>query len=259
MLALVLHPQVATRDLSQDLTNLEFHSLYTIPKHASGTLALLSVYLSAQIYGYESIKSGQSSEILIGKFANESQSSSQPLIVGTKFFTVPWTNLLVGGGFRLGRRSMIDALRASLKRMDRDKIDLYQVRNIPHLATVVYQRPQGVCSLPALVRLHSAFIATASLMSLIASAALNLSHTAKGSTLKRVHAYIELLDTKTESSLILSHTRYTCAFKHDCSHVFLFAQQALSKHLQLWKAEVWKGEFSAGPCVHSFTHSLIRF
>ena len=133
MLALVLHPQVATRDLSQDLTNLKLHSLYTITKHTSGSLALLSVYLSAQIYGYESIKSGQSSEILIGKFANESQSSSQPLIVGTKFFTVPWTNLLVGGGFRLGRRSMIDALRASLKRMDRDKIDLYQVRNAPQL------------------------------------------------------------------------------------------------------------------------------
>lgn len=82
---------------------------------------------TAEVYGYESIKSGQSSENLIGKFSNTSQSASQPLIVGTKFFTVPWTNLLVGGGFRLGRRSMIDALRASLKRMNRDKIDLYQI------------------------------------------------------------------------------------------------------------------------------------
>jgi len=153
-------------------------------------LALLSVHLSAQIYGYESIKSGQSSENLIGKFANKSQSASQPLIVGTKFFTVPWTNLLVGGGFRFGRRSMIDALRASLKRMDRDKIDLYQVRNTPHLATVVYQRPKGVCSLPPLVRLHSALTATAVLMAMIASAALTLSQTAKGSTLKCIYPHI---------------------------------------------------------------------
>ncbi|KAA6425383.1 MAG: hypothetical protein FRX49_04876 [Trebouxia sp. A1-2] len=82
---------------------------------------------TAEVYGYQSIKSGQSSENLIGKFANKSQSASHPLIVGTKFFTVPWTNLLVGGGFRLGRQSMIDALHASLKRMDRDKIDLYQI------------------------------------------------------------------------------------------------------------------------------------
>lgn len=86
-----------------------------------------SVCFPAQVYGYQSIKTGQSSENLVGRFVNSSHSTSQPLIVGTKFFTVPWTNVLVGGGFRLGRQSMIDALRASLKRMDRDKIDLYQV------------------------------------------------------------------------------------------------------------------------------------
>ena len=172
----------------------------------------------------------------MGKFASKSQSASQPLIVGTKFFTVPWTNLLVGGGFRLGRRSMIDALRASLKRMDRDKIDLYQVRNTPHLGTVVYQRPKGVCSLPALVRLHSALTATASLLAMIASAALTLSQTAKGSTLKCIHTYIELFHSKIE-------------FGETCSHVFVFAYQALDKHLQLWKVEIWKGKFSAGPCV----------
>ena len=86
-----------------------------------------SVCFPAQVYGYQSIKTGQSSENLVGRFVNSSHSTSQPLTVGTKFFTVPWTNVLVGGGFRLGRQSMIDALRASLKRMDRDKIDLYQV------------------------------------------------------------------------------------------------------------------------------------
>ena len=80
-----------------------------------------------QVYGYQGIKSSQSSEHLIGRFVNSNQNTSQPLVVGTKFFTVPWTNALVGGGFRLGRQSMIAALRASLKRMNRDKIDLYQV------------------------------------------------------------------------------------------------------------------------------------
>ena len=183
-------------------------------------MALLSVHLSAQVYGYESIKSGQSSENLIGKFANTSQSASQPLIVGTKFFTVPWTNLLVGGGFRLGRRSMIDALRASLKRMNRDKIDLYQVRNTPRLATLVYQKPKGVYSLAALVWLHSALTATASLMAMIASAALPLSQTAQGSTLKRIHAYIQLLHSNNGET---------------CSHVFVFAYQAQDTMSQAWK------------------------
>ena len=61
---------------------------------------------------------------------------------------------------------------------------------------MVYQRPKGVCSLPALVRLRSALTAIASVMATIASAALTLSQTAKGSTLKCIHAHIELLNTK---------------------------------------------------------------
>lgn len=82
---------------------------------------------SLQVYGYQSIKKGQSSEQLLGKFAKQAPETPQPLVVGTKFFTVPWTNVLVGGGFRLGRQSMINALKASLQRMDRQQIDLWQV------------------------------------------------------------------------------------------------------------------------------------
>ena len=63
----------------------------------------------------------------MGRFVKDSPKAAQPLVVGTKFFTVPWTNVLVGGGFRLGRQSMINALKASLKRMDRQQIDLWQV------------------------------------------------------------------------------------------------------------------------------------
>ena len=80
-----------------------------------------------QVYGYQSIKTGQSSEQLIGRFVKAASEAPQPLIVGTKFFTVPWTNVLVGGGLRLGRQSMISAVKASMKRMDRQQIDLWQV------------------------------------------------------------------------------------------------------------------------------------
>lgn len=35
--------------------------------------------------------------------------------------------LSAGGGFRFGRKSMIAALRESLKRLGKEKVDLYQV------------------------------------------------------------------------------------------------------------------------------------
>lgn len=91
----------------------------------------------------------------MGNFAKQ---SAKQVVVGTKFFTIPWvwlssplqsvaivyravypwqsviesytalqTNFLVGGGFRLGRQSMIKALRASLERLGQQKTDLYQV------------------------------------------------------------------------------------------------------------------------------------
>jgi len=77
-----------------------------------------------QIYGYQSMKDGSASEQLLGRLA---KSSDQSLVLGTKFFTVPWTNVLIGGGFRLGRQSILRALRASLERLGLEKVDLYQV------------------------------------------------------------------------------------------------------------------------------------
>ena len=50
-----------------------------------------------QVYGYQGIKSGTQSEQILGRLA---KTSSKPLVIGTKFFTVPWTNFLIGGGFR---------------------------------------------------------------------------------------------------------------------------------------------------------------
>ena len=48
--------------------------------------------------------------------------------MGTKFFTIPWTNFLIGGGFRLGRESVLKALRVSLERLQMSSVPLYQVR-----------------------------------------------------------------------------------------------------------------------------------
>ena len=50
-----------------------------------------------QVYGYQSIKGGAQSEQILGRLA---KTSPEPIIIGTKFFTVPWTNFLIGGGFR---------------------------------------------------------------------------------------------------------------------------------------------------------------
>lgn len=38
-----------------------------------------------------------------------------------------WTNLLIGGGVRLGRQAMADALQASLQRLETDRLDLWQM------------------------------------------------------------------------------------------------------------------------------------
>ncbi|EIE23381.1 oxidoreductase [Coccomyxa subellipsoidea C-169] len=67
---------------------------------------------TAEIYGYQSMKEGSASEQILGRLA---KSSDQRLVLGTKFFTVPWTN------------AIIKALRASLERLGIERVDLYQV------------------------------------------------------------------------------------------------------------------------------------
>eukprot|EP00897_Mesotaenium_endlicherianum_P009402 jgi/Mesen1/8490/ME000480S07842 len=86
----------------------------------------INFFDSAEVYGYQSMKEGKSSEQMLARFAARGQTQAPP-VLASKFFTIPWSNFLVGGGFRLGRQSLIAALRASLERMGRDKIDLYQI------------------------------------------------------------------------------------------------------------------------------------
>lgn len=52
---------------------------------------------------------------------------ARPLVVASKYFTIPWTNFLVGGGVRLGVQSVAEALDATLARLGTDQIDLYQI------------------------------------------------------------------------------------------------------------------------------------
>ena len=58
---------------------------------------------------------------------SESTLDGKRPVIASKFFTIPWTNFLVGGGIRLGAQSMADALDGTLKRLGTDCVDLYQV------------------------------------------------------------------------------------------------------------------------------------
>lgn len=64
---------------------------------------------TAEVYG-----NGQS-ERLLGKFLKH---TDQPLYIATKFFPMPW---------RWTKTSVVNALRASLRRLDLPRVDLYQL------------------------------------------------------------------------------------------------------------------------------------
>jgi aryl-alcohol dehydrogenase-like predicted oxidoreductase len=64
---------------------------------------------TAEVYG-----SGRS-ERLAGKFLKE---TDQPILIATKYFPLPW---------RLTRNSIPSALKASLERLQRETVDLYQI------------------------------------------------------------------------------------------------------------------------------------
>lgn len=81
---------------------------------------------TAEVYGYRNISNGESSEQLLGDAVTGAQGGAQALL-STKFFPLPWTNVLVGGGLRLGRAAVLEALRASLTRLGVAAVDLYVI------------------------------------------------------------------------------------------------------------------------------------
>ena len=95
---------------------------------AEGTPAPPVLFDTAEVYGYKSGAQGQSAEHLLGRFLQEGGGvPTSRAVVGSKVFPVPWTNLLVGGGVRLGREALVSALKASVTRMGGRQLDLWSI------------------------------------------------------------------------------------------------------------------------------------
>lgn len=75
----------------------------------SSLAAGINFFDTAEVYGQGN------SERLLGEFLQE---TDQPVKIATKFMPFPW---------RLNRRSLLRALRHSLKRLGRDSVELYQM------------------------------------------------------------------------------------------------------------------------------------
>eukprot|EP01018_Ginkgo_biloba_P029515 Gb_22673 [translate_table: standard] len=74
---------------------------------------------TAEVYGSKVTFGAENSEALLGRFIKErKQRDSTDIVVATKFAALPW---------RLGRGSVISALKDSLKRLDLSSVDLYQL------------------------------------------------------------------------------------------------------------------------------------
>jgi aryl-alcohol dehydrogenase-like predicted oxidoreductase len=78
---------------------------------------------TAEVYGSRGIQSGEGAEQLLGDALAAAPGGGA--VVGTKYFPLPWTAVVgVGGGARLGRRAVIEALRRSLTRLGLGSVDL---------------------------------------------------------------------------------------------------------------------------------------
>lgn len=84
----------------------------------------ITFFDTAEVYGYKQHEYQSSSEHLLGDFAGE---ASEPVIIGSKVFTIPWTNLIVKGTSpRLGSEALVDALKKSVERVGRP-VDLWSI------------------------------------------------------------------------------------------------------------------------------------
>jgi len=81
---------------------------------------------TAEVYGVKSSTFEQSSEHIVGRTAKTAKTTTRAF-VGTKVFTVPWTNVVMGGGVRLTRKSLVEALRKSVERNGGEPYDLWSI------------------------------------------------------------------------------------------------------------------------------------
>ncbi|KAG6533585.1 hypothetical protein ZIOFF_007460 [Zingiber officinale] len=77
----------------------------------------ITFFDTAEVYG-AGVMGAVSSELLLGRFIKERQQKDVEVAVATKFAALPW---------RLGRQSVISALKASLSRLDLASVELYQL------------------------------------------------------------------------------------------------------------------------------------
>ena len=86
----------------------------------------INFFDTAEVYGYKGQKYEQSAEEILGRFVKNDDSDDE-VVVGSKVFTIPWTNALMGGGIRLGKESLIKAGKESVKRMGGRQMDVWSI------------------------------------------------------------------------------------------------------------------------------------
>jgi aryl-alcohol dehydrogenase-like predicted oxidoreductase len=93
----------------------------------------ITLFDTAELYGW-----GES-ERLLGRFIAEREARPETAVVATKFFPYPW---------RLRHGDVVAALRASLRRLGRPRVDLYQL----HWPLPVFSVPRRMDALAETVR-----------------------------------------------------------------------------------------------------------
>ena len=88
----------------------------------------INFFDTAEVYGYKGQKYEQSAEEILGRFVkNDDSIIKDEVVVGSKVFTIPWTNALMGGGIRLGKESLVKAGKESVKRMGGRRMDVWSI------------------------------------------------------------------------------------------------------------------------------------
>lgn len=58
----------------------------------------VNLFDCAEVYGYKSMRAGECAEQLLGDAVARLGKGGMDLVLSSKFFPVPWTNALIGGG-----------------------------------------------------------------------------------------------------------------------------------------------------------------
>ena len=87
----------------------------------------INFFDTAEVYGYKGQKYEQSAEEILGRLLPARGVDDDDVVVGSKVFTIPWTNALLGGGIRLGKESLVKAGKESVKRMGGRRMDLWSI------------------------------------------------------------------------------------------------------------------------------------